>query len=85
MRIFITPNFEKSYKKLPREIQLTLHKKEKIFRKNPHHPSLRTHGLTGKLTGLSSFFVDYSYRVLFKFEEKGIAIFYDVGTHSIYY
>lgn len=85
MRIFITPNFEKSYKKLPRKIQLVLQKKEIIFRKNPRHPSLKTHKLAGELTGLFSFSVDHSYGVLFKFEEKGSSIFYDVGTHSIYF
>lgn len=84
MRIFLSPQFEKSYKKIPREIQLLLQKKEKTFRINPYHPSLKTHKLFGKLKKISSFSVNYNYRVVFRFIEKNAVIFYDVGTHSIY-
>lgn len=84
MRIFLSPQFEKSYKKLPRRIQLLLQEKEKLFRINPYHPPLKTHKLYGKLENFLSFSVNLSYRVIFKFMEKEKVIFYDVGTHSIY-
>lgn len=84
MRIFLSPQFEKSYKNLPRRIQLLLQEKEKLFRTNPYHPSLKTHKLYGKLEKFLSFSVNLSYRVIFKFMDKEKVIFYDVGTHSIY-
>lgn len=84
MRIFLSPQFEKNYKKIPREIQLLLQKKEKFFRINPYHPSLKTHKLSGKLKKILSFSINYHYRVVFRFVEKDVVIFYDVGTHSIY-
>lgn len=84
MKIFLAPQFEKNYKKLPPTIQLLLQKKEKEFRKNPRHPSLKTHKLSGKLKDFFSFSINYSYRVVFRFEDKESVIFYDVGTHSIY-
>ncbi|MEK7524036.1 MAG: type II toxin-antitoxin system mRNA interferase toxin, RelE/StbE family [Patescibacteria group bacterium] len=84
MRIFLSPLFEKNYKALPRHIQLNLQKKEKIFQINPHHPSLKTHKLSGKMKEFSSFSINRSYRVIFRFVAKNQVIFYDVGTHQIY-
>lgn len=84
MRIFLSHQFEKNYKNLPKKIKLLLQKKEDLFRKNPYNPSLKTHHLGGLLKDLSSFSVNYSYRVLFRFIDKERVIFYDVGTHSIY-
>ena len=84
MKIFLAPQFEKNYRKLPHHIQLLLQKKEKEFRKNPRSPSLKMHKLSGKLKDFFSFSINYSYRVVFRFMDKENVIFYDVGTHSIY-
>jgi len=46
MNIFYTSKFEKSFKRLPREIQILALKKEGIFREEMFHPSLRTHKLS---------------------------------------
>lgn len=76
-------DFRKAYKKLPRNIQNATDRKDRLFRKNSSHPSLKTHKLHGPLDGLWSFWVTRDYRILFEFVKDG-AIFYDVGTHEIY-
>lgn len=80
--IYYTSDFRKFYKKLPQNIQDTLDRKDKLFRNNQFHPSLKTHKLHGPLDGLWSFWVTKNYRVLFEFVKDG-TIFYDVG-HEIY-
>ena len=55
IKIYFHPQFRKSYKKLPLTIKKKAEIKEKIFRKNPFHPSLKTHKLKGKLKDIWSF------------------------------
>src|SRR3989344_5075744 len=74
-RIYYTSDFKKAYKRLPRNIQDTIDRKDKIFRENPFDPSLRTHKLHGPIGGLWSFWATRNYRVLFEFV-KDDAIFY---------
>ncbi len=47
LRVHYASDFRKSYKKLPRNIQNLVDRKDKIFRENPFHPSLQTHKLHG--------------------------------------
>jgi len=83
IRIHYTSDFRRAYKRLPRKIQDVVDRKDKFFREDPFHPSLRTHKLHGPLVGLWSFWITRDYRVLFEFI-KGEAIFYDIGKHEIY-
>jgi len=55
IKIYFHPQFRKSYKKLPLTIKKKAEIKEKIFKKNPFHPSLKTHKLKGKLKDIWSF------------------------------
>jgi len=82
-RVHYTSDFRKTYKKLPRNIQDATDRKDGLFRKNPYHPSLRTHKLHGPLNGLWSLWITRDYRILFEFVKDG-AIFYDIGTHEVY-
>lgn len=82
-RIYYTSDFRKAYKKLPRNIQDATDRKDRLFRRDPYHPSLRTHKLHGPLDGLWSFWITRDYRILFELV-KGSVIFYDVGTHEVY-
>ena len=81
--VHYTSDFRKAYKRLPKNIQDATDKKDALFRKNPFHPSLKTHKLHGPLDNLWSFWVTRDYRILFEFVKDGV-IFYDVGTHEIY-
>jgi len=69
---------------LPLKIKLTAEKKEKIFRKKPFDPRLKTHKLSGKLRDYHSFSIDRQYRIIFEFAEKDVIWFHSVGTHAIY-
>jgi len=84
MKIIYSTKFAKEYRKLPLKIKKLAEKKETIFRKDPFETSLKTHKLTGKLREYYSFSIDYQYRIIFEFSEKGIVWFHSVGTHEIY-
>lgn len=84
MQIYYSNKFAKEYKKLPLKVKLLAENKEKIFRINPHHPSLKTHRLSGKLKEYWAFSLSYHYRIIFEFKDKDIIWFHSVGTHEIY-
>lgn len=84
MKIFYSPKFAKEYRKLPQKTKDSAEKKEKIFRKNPFDPSLKTHQLKGRLKEFWSFSVDYHYRIIFEFADENIIWFHSIGTHQIY-
>lgn len=84
MKVYPSKQFQKSFKKLPKDIQQTAIKKDKIFRSNPHSPQLKTHKLKGKLSIFWSYSVKYSYRIVFEFIDDQTVIYQDIGTHEIY-
>jgi len=57
----------------------------KLFSKEPYHPRLRTHKLTGKLEGLWAFSVSYDCRVIFEFISKNEILLIDIGSHDEVY
>jgi plasmid maintenance system killer protein len=79
-----TPYFENKFRKLPKSLQRMAIRKILLFENNPSHPSLKTHKLKGALTGFLSFYINKSYRVLFRFLEHNEVIYYDIDTHDIY-
>jgi len=83
IKVRYTPRFVKHFRKIPSNIQKLVIKKEKIFKKDCFSPALKTHKLSGNLSGFYSFSISYSYRVVFSLETDGI-VFIDIGTHSIY-
>lgn len=84
MKIIYSSKFAKEYKKLPLKIKNSAEKKEKIFKKDPFDPSLKTHKLTGRLKEYYSFSIDYQYRIIFEIVKKDLIWFHSVGTHTIY-
>ena len=85
MEIIVTEEFEKYYRKLPREIQLRAEKQTQLFKENIFHPSLHTEKLEPKGKELWSFRVDRSYRVLFRFSNKDSVRFLVIGPHDWIY
>ena len=73
--------FFKNHPQLKDKFELTIYK----LIENPYNPSLETHGLNGKLQGLSSCSINYEYRIILhiKIINKKIYLI-DVGTHEIY-
>jgi len=58
----------------------------KLMEVNPHHPSLRMHKLSGKLSKLYSVSINISYRIsiIFLFEDDKI-IPVEIGSHNEVY
>jgi len=56
-----------------------------MFAKDPFHPRLRTHKLTGRLEGLWAFSVSFDCRVIFKFSSKTQILLIDIGGHDEVY
>ena len=56
-----------------------------MFAKEPFHPHLRTHKLTGRLEGLWAFSVSFDCRVIFKFLSKTEILLIDIGGHDEVY
>lgn len=57
-----------------------------LLQANPHHPSLRLHALTGKLSGLHSVSINLSYRITLDLvirEQQIVPI--NVGDHDAVY
>lgn len=84
MEIYYSSKFAREYQKLPLRIKKIAEQKEKIFRKNPLDPRLKTHKLKGILKGFLSFSINQKYRIIFEFINSNTVWFYSVGDHSIY-
>jgi len=82
--IFYSSKFVAELKNLPKDIVLLAAKKEKIFKENPLHPSLRIHMLVGKLKGLWSISITGGYRIIFERQSNGDILFISIGKHDIY-
>lgn len=83
-KILYSSKFIAELKKLPLELIALAAKKEKIFKENPLHPSLRLHGLQGKLAGFWSISITGGYRIIFKRQLNGDILFFSIGKHDIY-
>ncbi|GIW67494.1 MAG: hypothetical protein KatS3mg096_362 [Candidatus Parcubacteria bacterium] len=84
LRSHTTPQFEKDFLSLPKDIRLKAERKIKLFEANCFHPSLRAHKLKGILRDFWSFSINRTYRVIFKFLENNEVIYYRIGRHDIY-
>ena len=68
------------------EITSQYQKTLEILEIDPHHPSLRLHGLEGKLRGLSSVSINMSYRIVLEIEIRDEEIILiNVGNHDQVY
>ena len=83
-KIVYSPAFLRKAEKLSREIIDLAREKERIFEKNPFHPSLRLHPLKGKLRNLWSISVNFKYRIIFEYNDSGEVLFLSIGKHDIY-
>ena len=82
--IFYDVEFARQFQLLPKSIQKIAVKKEKIFRINAFHPSLRLHKLKGKFQDIWSISITLQYRILFKVMGDDAILFISIGTHAVY-
>lgn len=85
MKIVFHRNFEKRYKKLSDNLKRKVKEKNILFEKDPYDPVLNNHALKGKYLGYRSFNITGNIRIIYKFLEKDIALFSEIGTHSELY
>lgn len=78
-----TPKFQRSLQTLSLDLIDKTVERIALLQKDLFHPSLRTHKLHGKLSGLWSFSVDQKFRVIFQRVGSSI-ILLDVGDHALY-
>ncbi len=82
--ILYSNSFKQRFLKLTKNIADIAIEKEKIFRENPFHPSLRLHELKGNINGLWSISVNLKYRIIFKYMKNGDILFISIGKHDVY-
>mgnify|MGYP004001074299 CR=1 FL=1 len=82
--IHYSSRFIKKLKKLPQHILKQAILKERIFRTDPLHPSLRLHELKGVFKGSWSISISMNYRIIFKRQKNADILFVSIGTHDIY-
>jgi mRNA-degrading endonuclease YafQ of YafQ-DinJ toxin-antitoxin module len=88
-QLIYTDSYNKRAKKFLRkhpEIHNQYRKILQLLELNPFHPSLRLHGLEGRLKGLSSVSVNMSYRIVLELEiKKDEIVLINVGRHDYVY
>ena len=88
-RLIYPHSYVKRAKKFLRkhpEIQGQYEKTLELLEINPQHPSLRLHGLHGRLEGLSSISINISYRIVLELMiQDNDIILIDVGDHNKVY
>ena len=88
-KIIFTESYNKRAKKFIKKHPGLISVYEKTLRLmeiNPKHPSLRTHKLRGRLSGLYSVSINMSYRITIEFIIKDDTIIpIDIGTHDSVY
>ena len=84
MRIAVTPQFRRQFKKLEPALQEEVIEKMELLKSHKNHARLKVHKLKGTLKGRYSFSVNYKDRVIFMYVSKQEAILLAVGDHDVY-
>lgn len=85
MKIDFHGNFKKRYKKIPLKVCRQFDERLILFEKEPFHPILYNHSLTGDRTGQWSINVTGNWCAIYVFRNKGTIIFIDIDTHPNLY
>lgn len=78
-------DFEKEFKKLPKNMKAKFRERLLLFLKNPSEPVLRDHSLIGLLQGKRAFSVAGDMRVVYRYLDKNIVLLLRVGAHNQVY
>jgi len=88
IEVFWDQGFKRAYRKKVKndaELKERFWDAMEMFAKDPFHPRLRTHKLTGRLEGLWAFSVSFDCRVIFKLLSKTEILLIDIGGHDEVY
>lgn len=79
-------SFEKSFRKLQKQDQVSVIEVIELFLNNPKDSSLYNHKLTGKLKNHFALKAGYDIRIIYRFESnKMVVVFVMVGKHDDVY
>jgi plasmid maintenance system killer protein len=86
MDVHFKPSFIRGYNKLSPHLQEEVRDKIEVFKDSRNHEKLRVHKLHGAMKGAYSFSINYQYRIVFAYENKGktSVVLLIIGTHEIY-
>ncbi|NIA02010.1 MAG: type II toxin-antitoxin system mRNA interferase toxin, RelE/StbE family [Nitrospirae bacterium] len=82
--VHFKPSFLKQFNKFSVALQDEIEEKIELFKKDPTHPSLKSHKLRGRLKGRFSFSVNYRIRIVFACLSKKDVVLLSVGGHDVY-
>ena len=85
MTTVFSKSFRKRYKKISLNIRLQFDERLRLFVKEPHHPILSNHPLTGDRAGQWSINITGDWRAVYVFKDDSAVIFLDIDTHSNLY
>ena len=88
IRVAKSARFQRAYKKMIQgrpALQAKFSEKIRLFIEDPHHPSLDTHSLSGKLDGLWAFSLTFKLRVVFAFNDATSVTLENIGPHDAVY
>ena len=75
----------KKFLKYNPELEETLKERLDLLSSDPFAQSLKTHKLTGKLSGIYAFSINYKYRLLFDIPDSNNLLLIDIGSHDEVY
>lgn len=78
------PSFVRQYKKLDEALQNDVKRTIELLKQDPKHSLLKSHKLKGKLKGVWSCSVNFSYRIIFEYEKELVITCLAVGDHDVY-
>ncbi|MEI8270285.1 MAG: type II toxin-antitoxin system RelE/ParE family toxin [bacterium] len=84
MEILYKPTFIRHFNKLEELLQDEVLEKIELLKDKKNHKQLKVHKLTGKLKDFNSFSVNYTYRIVFFYENKKRVVFLAIGDHDVY-
>lgn len=85
MHIGRSGRFKKQYRKLPKNIQMRVDTRIRLFTTDPFNEILRNHSLSGEYSGCRSINVTGDYRIIYEENAKGFMEFLLIGTHDELY
>ena len=84
IQISFKATFVKQMNKLEKTLIDEVFEKIELFKNKENHGTLKIHKLHGRLSGCSSFSVNYKTRVVFEYETKDRVVFLAIGDHDVY-
>lgn len=85
MRIIFHRSLKKHYGKIPAKVREQFDRRLIIFERQPFHPLLNNHPLTGDRRGQWSINVTGDWRAIYEFENDDTVIFVEIDTHGNLY